>query len=119
MLCATPYSIIRPYRDEVVPCGKCICCRINRRREWTGRILLELGTWEMASFATLTYDEEHVPWKICDGMPFQVLVKSDIQRWLKRLRKRRGAPALFRLWRIRGPDSPAPLSCDFVRGIAH
>lgn len=35
-------------------------CRINRRRLWTGRILLEAGLHDFSSFATLTYSDDNV-----------------------------------------------------------
>lgn len=60
------------------PCGGCLPCRIDRRRVWSHRILLESYKHGDSVFVTLTYDEEHVP---------SELVKSDYQNFLKRLRK--------------------------------
>lgn len=67
-----------------LPCGcqnKCLPCLINRRRTWTGRLLLERRLHAESCFVTLTYDSEHVP---RDGS----LVPKDAQDWLKRLRRR-------------------------------
>ena len=73
------------------PCGQCLHCRINKRRVWTLRLMMELRQHEKASFVTLTYDSEHVP--VIDGVP--KLQKRDAQLWLKRLRK------LFEVGRLR------------------
>ena len=61
-------------------CGQCMPCRINRRRIWSHRIVLEAFLHEHNSFATLTYSEEQVP----QGSTLQ---PGDIQLFLKRLRK--------------------------------
>lgn len=64
-------------------------CRINKRQEWTGKILLEqylsihhkLGNgW----FVTLTYKPEELPagYNLC---------KEDVQKFIKRLRKNTGS----------------------------
>lgn len=75
MLCRKPYMV-----DGVFPAGcmKCLPCRINRRREWSHRILLESFKHGDSCFVTLTYDESSCPASI---------VKSHYQNWLKRLRK--------------------------------
>lgn len=85
MLCRYPYMI----GTFPAPCGgthrsqdgstlTCLPCRINRRRLWAHRILLESYKHGDSCFVTLTYDEDHVP---------DSLVKADYQNWLKRLRK--------------------------------
>ena len=61
-------------------CGQCIPCRINRRRLWTHRIMLESLKHSSNSFLTLTYDAEHLP---SGG----TLVPRDVQLWIKRFRK--------------------------------
>lgn len=62
------------------PCGKCKSCRITKRQEWTGRILLESSRFASNLFVTLTYAPEYLP-------PNGSLEKRDIQLFLKRLRK--------------------------------
>lgn len=70
------------YRDhgtteEVeVKCGKCIECLSARANEWTGRILAEASLYSENCFLTLTYAENPID-----------LIKSDLQKFIKRLRK--------------------------------
>ncbi len=46
----------------LVPCGRCMGCRMDRSRAWADRMLLELADNDYkAIFVTLTYDEDHVP----------------------------------------------------------
>lgn len=91
----------------LIPCGKCIGCRIRQREEWTTRIELEARDYpkEEVWFITLTYDDDHVPgmivktgeiirkaqytWKPGEKRPssVQILLYEDIQKFLKRLRK--------------------------------
>lgn len=69
------------------PCGKCLPCRINKRKMWTLRMLLELKMHDDALFVTLTYDDDHLVFNE-DMVP--QLCKHDVQTFLKRLRKRIG-----------------------------
>lgn len=63
-----------------VPCGKCLACRIQKRKEWSLRMLHELDYHNHNSFVTLTYNAENLPH---NGS----LVKRDFQLFMKRLRK--------------------------------
>ena len=78
MQCTHP---IRLGEGFVVPCGRCMACRVKRTEEWATRILHELSYWDCATFLTLTYDDDNVP---IDGS----LRKEELQLYLKRLRKR-------------------------------
>lgn len=62
------------------PCGQCLHCRINKRRVWTARILLEELASDFSCFVTLTYDQDNLP----DG---GCLDARALQLYLKRLRK--------------------------------
>ena len=61
----------------MLPCGKCILCRDNIRKEWIKRLRLELFSNPAATFVTLTYDEESCPVGV---------EKKDVQRFIKRFR---------------------------------
>ena len=61
------------------PCGQCLPCRINRRRVWTHRLMLEHLCHPDAVFLTLTYRDEDLP---DDGR----LCKRDLQRFIKAIR---------------------------------
>lgn len=65
-----------------VPCGQCIACRLNYAKFWSIRMMQELKYHDSACFATLTYDDEHLP----DDL---LLHKEDLQKFWKRLRKER------------------------------
>lgn len=73
---------VSPYID--VPCGKCHGCMRMRVNGWVFRHLLELSVSPTAHFVTLTYSEDNVPINERGELVFD---KSEIQRFLKRLRK--------------------------------
>lgn len=64
-----------------VPCGQCIGCRLERSRQWAIRCVHEAQLHDQNSFLTLTYAPEHLP-------KDQSLVKSHMQKFFKRLRKK-------------------------------
>lgn len=84
----------KPFRQgvEAFGCGQCMPCRVNRRRLWTARLMLEASQHQACSFVTLTYDKEHLP---CNGS----LRPRDLQLFLKRLRKLI-APAKLRYYAV-------------------
>lgn len=67
-------------KPVVIPCGRCIGCRLERSRQWAVRCVLESKQWEENCFITLTYDKEHLP---KDGS----LNVRDFQLFMKSLRK--------------------------------
>lgn len=91
-------------RNEVsVPCGKCAACQIRKRRDWTTRLTNEASVYDdNCCFLTLTYDDDNVPVtcfnpvngavpKMVDrgvgNLPLQTLLVSDVQKFIKRLRR--------------------------------
>lgn len=83
MICAYPRktSVDTPIRIDLnYPCGKCLPCQINKRSEWTGRLILESLSHETNPiFFTLTYNQENLP-------PGNRLQKRDLQLFFKRVR---------------------------------
>lgn len=90
----TEYKTIRDY--VLIPCGKCIECRLQYSRNWADRCMLELQDHKSSYFLTLTYDDQHVHtnrYLDADTGEFgfrQTLCKSDLQKFWKRLRKNCG-----------------------------
>ena len=80
------YSLVfnrsQGYVDQpiTVPCGGCIGCRLEYSRQWAVRCMHEAQLWENNVFLTLTYRNEDLP-------KDNSLVKSDFQKFMKRLRK--------------------------------
>lgn len=85
MECTNKILISRqpPLGPIKVPCGQCIACRLNRSSSWAIRIMHEAKMSVESHFLTLTYDEENLP-RVGN---YSTLVKQDVQRFLKRLRK--------------------------------
>lgn len=86
MQCFKPISI-KVKNDQphgvgmTVPCGKCLGCRIARRREWMVRIMHELDSFKQVGvFLTLTYNNKSLP-------PSASLDKEQLKKFWKRLRK--------------------------------
>lgn len=73
---------LKPFRKggSEFGCGQCLPCRINRRRQWTARLLLEARCHDVPSlFVTLTYAQ-------LKGPRSAGVLKRDVQLFLKRLR---------------------------------
>lgn len=79
MQCTNPLKLTNS--QKVVSCGRCRACRIRRSHDWCLRMTNELHTQNYnAMFITLSYDDKHLP-------VFKSLIKSDVQKFFKRLRK--------------------------------
>lgn len=91
MLCQKPFV----KAGAAYPCGQCKPCRLNRRRVWAGRIMLESLCHAKSSFVTLTYSTDKLP--VVGDHP--VLVPKHLQDFLKRLRQRI-TPRLIRFYGV-------------------
>lgn len=76
MKCSKPYT----QGLSAFGCGQCMGCRLNRRRLWSHRMMLEALCHEKSAFVTLTYAAEFLP----EG---GTLEPKHVQQWLKRFRK--------------------------------
>lgn len=72
-------------RPVDLPCGKCVGCVQDRAESWSVRCTHEASRHERNSFLTLTYANPCPP----------VLLKGDLQRFFKRLRKQVGKLRYF------------------------
>lgn len=88
--CAEGYPGAVPYM--VIPCGKCVGCRMEYSRQWANRCMLELEYHDSAYFVTLTYNDYHVPRvyypdpETGEAQLALSLCKRDVQLFMKRLR---------------------------------
>ena len=78
----------------LLPCGKCIGCRLDKSREWALRCMMELKENKgEAFFLTLTYNDGKIPLRYYanpetgEALPCYSLCLDDLQRFWKRLRK--------------------------------
>ena len=67
-------------RSLVIPCGRCMECRLRKKREWALRCEHEASLHDENCWFTLTYDDAHLPDR-------NSLRRRDLQLFLKRLRK--------------------------------
>jgi len=100
-------------KGTVHPCGQCLFCRINKKRDWISRLLLEAASHPINQFWTLTYEDERLPTVLAPGQPrlpsgskisklgvisslvsvanqSGTLFKPDLQNFFKRYRKNYG-----------------------------
>jgi hypothetical protein len=70
----------------LLPCGRCVGCRLDRSRQWAVRIMHEARAYEDSSFVTLTYSDDNCP---------KSLTYVDFQKFMRRLRKRLGSTRFF------------------------
>ena len=73
-------------KDNIVPCGKCYCCLLNKQNSWIFRLQQESRDHQSSLFVTLTYDDEHLSSIRHDGKLYHVVDKRDIELFIKRLR---------------------------------
>lgn len=87
MQCTNAIRLEKP-RKMIVPCGRCIACRIRKQSEWSLRIMHENACHKKSCFVTLTLDEKNLPWD-------NSVSKDVLRNFMKRLRKN-VSPTLIR-----------------------
>ena len=95
-------SAMMSRNSTFIDCGKCFACRIRKRQEMTTRLNNELAVHgEDCCFITLTYNDDNLPTTCIrsikdsekmvergvSALPVQTLLPSDVQKFLKRLRR--------------------------------
>ena len=85
-------KVLDPHHFQQLRCGSCIDCRLNYSHQWAVRCMLESEYHERCYFVTLTYEDSFLPKGNFVGYDGQIYESSlslkDIQKFLKRLRKR-------------------------------
>lgn len=85
---------------QLIGCGKCAACRLQKSREWANRCMLELEDHESAYFLTLTYDDDHLfqkdgkLWSPDCGREPSVL-KDHVRMFMRKLRDSTGQNLRF------------------------
>lgn len=76
-----PYGVnVDELEVQMVPCGKCIDCKLDYSKEWATRIVHEAQTSLVSCFLTLTYSPENLP-------DDKSVSKRELSLFIKRLRK--------------------------------
>lgn len=77
---------VQGWNPLLLPCGRCIGCRMSTARDWAVRCTFEAQRWPVSSFVTLTYADAACP---------RFLRKADLSGAIKRLRARLDTPIKF------------------------
>lgn len=93
MLCKAPRTFPKS-SGGLLPCGHCMPCKINKRRDWTTRLILESQSHAENLWITLTYSDDHLPIdyyhdklsRRFGSKEFPSLKRADYQNFFKRLR---------------------------------
>lgn len=90
-MCVAPVMVrdktgVSAYAYINVPCGKCYECRSRRSAAWAFRLMQEERCHSSSHFITLTYSDDQLTFTD-DGA---TLVKEDLQKYFKRIRKNSG-----------------------------
>lgn len=82
---------------QIIPCGKCIGCRLEYSKEWATKGCLEAEYYTENWFLTITYDQDHLPeagtmidpktGEELGKNPFGTLKNEDMTLFIKRLRQ--------------------------------
>jgi hypothetical protein len=69
------------YEEILIPCSRCVGCRLKYSREWAIRCTHEASLYEDNCFITLTYNDKSLPYP-------PTLNVREFQLFMKKLRKR-------------------------------
>lgn len=54
----SPDGFTRPEDSILIPCGKCVGCKMERSRQWSVRIMHDVADYDYGYFLTLTYADD-------------------------------------------------------------
>lgn len=84
---------------QIISCGQCLECKKRRSNEWTSRLLMEFESKNNCGMMlTLTYDDRCLnSYGDLNSNPLRgiSLIKSDVQKFIKRLRKKISCPIKY------------------------
>lgn len=83
-----PLKALNSTQPILLPCQRCVGCRIAKSQEWAIRSVHESKMHKQNSFITLTYADPHLPEDYS-------VSKREWQLFMKRLRKRYGSGVRF------------------------
>lgn len=79
------------YETQLVPCGKCVSCKLDYSREWATRVFHEMSVNPTGMFLTLTINDESMVregfYRKGEYYPPYSVYKRSLQLFLKRMRK--------------------------------
>lgn len=86
------------YNKTIIPCRKCIGCKLDYSRDWANRGYLEIKNSKHNYFVTITYDDEHLPMleeiETKDGITYTkteewkgVLIPQHLQKFIHDIRQ--------------------------------
>lgn len=85
-MCVHPYIKKIDGNLNLLPCGKCVECLKSYSRDWDFRLKQELKI-RKCWYITLTYNDEYLPEYTELGVRHSAVIKSEVQNFMKRLRK--------------------------------
>lgn len=106
MQCPKPITL--KTAEVPVPCGRCFACLERRRKDWAFRLGIEQKVSSTADFITLTYANDYLPIIEQDGKWYQTLLKTDVQKFMKRLRKKQKEKITYYMVGEYGPKGGRP-----------
>lgn len=77
---------LRENKAVLVPCGRCIGCRLDYSRQWAERCVHEAEQYEHNYFLSLTYDDDHLPRS--DKTNVATLIPDEVSKFMKALRQK-------------------------------
>lgn len=113
-MCVSPISIPNPNygrKDKLsylfdtesayirVPCGVCDECLCSKQMQLVQRVIME-STKNHLFFATLTYDNEHLPIKEVNGYKISFADYKDLNNCIRRIRHYQLFPRAFRYFAV-------------------